>query len=69
MHQIIDPYHLPQISAQILKKLVHKCLYHFQDQNEILCNNQHGFRNNHSAIHMLIDITEKKKKMLQTIEY
>ena len=50
--------------SKVLKKLIHKCLYHFLDQNEILYNNQYGFRNNYSAIHVLTDITEKTRNAL-----
>ena len=50
--------------SKVLKKLIHKCLYHFLGQNEILYNNQYGFRNNHSAIDVLIDITEKIRNAL-----
>ena len=46
----------------MLEKLVHKRLFCFVDQNKILHNNQYGFRNNHSATHALIDITERKKR-------
>ena len=39
------------------------------DQNEILYNNQYGFRNSHSAIHTLIDITEKIRNALDNKNY
>ena len=51
--------------SKILEKLVHKCLYYFLDQNEILYNNQYCFRNNHSTTHALIDITEKIRNALE----
>ena len=47
------------LTSEILAKLFHKCLFRFVDQNEILYNNQYGFKNNHSATHRLIDATEK----------
>ena len=52
-----------------MEKLVHKCLYYFLDQNEILYNNQYGFRNNHAATHALIDITEKIRNALGSKYY
>ena len=55
--------------SKILEKLVYKRLYHFLDLNEILYNNQYGFRNNHSAIHALIDKTEKIRNPLGNKNY
>ena len=49
--------------------LVHKCLFCFLDQNEILYYNQYGFRNNHSATHALTDITEKIRNALDSKYY
>ena len=60
MHQLST--HITNIKSnlsKILEKLVHKRLYFFLDQNEILYNNQYGFQNNYSAIHASIGITEK----------
>ena len=48
---------------------MHKHLVFFLDQNEILCNNQYGFRNNNSATHALIDITEKIRIALHSKYY
>ena len=45
--------------SKILEKLVHKCLYHCQ----------YGFGNNHSAIHVLINITEKIRNALDNKYY
>ena len=50
-------------------KLVHKHLYCFLDQNEILYNNQYGFRYNHSATHTLNDISEKIVNALDSEYY
>ena len=63
------PMSLTANIRKILEKLVHKCLFCFLDQNEILYNNQYGFRNNHSATHALIDITEKIKNALDSKYY
>ena len=52
-----------------MEKLVHKHLYCFLDQNEILYNNQYGFRNSHSATHALIEITEKIRNALDSKYY
>ena len=52
-----------------LEKLVHKHLFYFLDQNEILYNNQYSFRNNNSATHALIDITEKIRNDLDSKYY
>ena len=52
-----------------MEKLVHKHLFCFLDQNEILYNNQYDFRNNHSATHALIDITEKIRNALDSKYY
>ena len=63
------PISLTSNISKILEKLVHKCLYHFLDQNEILYNNQYGFRNNNSVIHALIDITEEIRNSLENKNY
>ena len=63
------PISLTSNIGKILEKLVHKRLYCFLDQNEILYNNQYGFRNNHSATHALIDITEKIRNALDSKYY
>ena len=55
--------------GKILEKFVHKRLVFFLDQNEILCNNQYGSRNNNSATHPLIDITEKIRNALDSEHY
>ena len=63
------PISLTSNISKILEKLVHKCLFCFLDQNETLYNNQYGFRNNHSATHALIDITEKIRNALDSKYY
>ena len=63
------PISLTSNISKIVEKLVHKCLYHFLDQNEILYNNQYSFRNNHSTIYALIDITEKIINALDNNNY
>ena len=53
--------------TKILGKLVHKL--RFLEQNEILYNNQYGFRKNYPANHALIDITEKIRNTLDNEYY
>ena len=64
-----QPISLTSNIVKILEKLVHECFYHFLDQNEILYNNQYGFRNNRSAIHTLTDITENIRNALDNKNY
>ena len=64
-----QPISLTSNINKILEKLVHKRLCNFLDQNEILYNNKYGFRNNHSAIHALIDMTEKIRNALDNKNY
>ena len=63
------PISLTSNINKTLEKLVYKRLCNFLDQNEILYNNKYGFRNNHSAIHSLIDITEKIRNALDNKNY
>ena len=53
----------------MLEKLIHKRVFCFLDKNETLYNNQYGFRNNHSATHAVIDITEKIRNTLSSKYY
>ena len=63
------PISLTSNISKILEKLVYKRLYHFLDLNEILYNNQYGFRNNHSAIHAVIGTIEKIRNALDNKNY
>ena len=63
------PIYLTSNIGKILEKLVHKRLFCFLDHNEILYNKQYGFRNNHSATHALIDITQKIRNALDSKYY
>ena len=47
---------LPSIS-KIIEKLVHKRLYSFCENNEILNDNQYGFRPKHSTIDAVMKFT------------
>ena len=62
-----QPISLTSNISTILGKLVHKL--RFLEQNEILYNNQYGFRKNHPATHALIDITEKIRNALDNKYY
>ena len=42
---------------------MHKKLYHFLEENNILFKQQFGFRKNNSTVYALIEITEKIKKI------
>ena len=47
---------------QILEKLMHKRLYTFVNNNDIIYNLQFGFRQQYSTYHALINITEDIRK-------
>ena len=64
-----QPISETSIITKTLEKLVHKRLYCFLYQNEILHNNQYGFRNNHLATHALNDITEEIRNALDSKYY
>ena len=55
--------------SKIIEKLVHKRLNSFLEANSIFCEQQFGFRNNHSTNHALIQITEKIRQALDKNEY
>ena len=53
------PIALLSIFNKIIEKLLHKRLYDFLQENNILFQNQFGFRKNNSTTFALIQITEK----------
>ena len=55
------PISLLSIFDKIIEKLVHKRLYKFLEDNDILYDKQFGFRKKNSTIFSLIEITEKIK--------
>ena len=59
------PISLLPIFDKIIEKLMHKQLYKFLEDHEILFKNQFGFRKKCSTVHSLIEITEKIKESLQ----
>ena len=57
------PISLLPIFDKIMEKIMHKKLYHFLEENNILFKKQFGFRKNNSTVYALIEITEKIKKI------
>lgn len=55
--------------GKILEKIIYSRVKLFLDNNEILFNNQFGFRNAHSTSHALIQITEKIKRCIDSGNY
>ena len=49
---------------KILEKLMYKRLYTFLNNNNIICNLQFGFRQQHSTSHALINILRISEKLL-----
>ena len=47
-----------------MEKIMHKKLYHFLEENNILFKKQFGFKKNNSTVYALIEITEKVKNQL-----
>ena len=56
---IIGPSHYYQFLIKILEKLMHKRLYNFLESQNVLFDNQFGFRKNNSTSYALIQITER----------
>ena len=54
---------------KIIEKLVHKRLYNFLEQQNILYHKQFGFRKNNSTTFALIEITEKIKETIDNHKY
>ena len=65
--QDINNYrHISLLSVfdKIIEKVMHKWLYSFLENNDILFHNQFGFRRNNSTVFALIQITEKIKSSI-----
>ena len=58
------PISLLSIFDKIMEKIMHRQLYAFLEQHEILFKNQFGFRKKCSTSHSLIEITEKIKESI-----
>ena len=56
------PISLLSIFDKIMEKMIHKKLYNFLEEHNILYHNQHGFRKNNSTIHALMQIITERIK-------
>ena len=63
------PISLLSIFDKIIEKLMHKRLYNFLEENDILYEKQYGFRKNNSTIFALIEITEKIKESIDNKKF
>ena len=63
------PISLLSIFDKIIEKLVHKRLYNFLEQHNILYHNQFGFRKNNSTTFALLQITEKIKETIDNRKF
>ena len=63
------PISLLSIFDKIMEKMTHKRLYHFLEENNILCSKQFGFRKNNSTMNASIKITEKIKEFIDKGKY
>ena len=63
------PISLLSIFNKIMEKLMHKQLYDFLQEHNILFQNQFGFRKNNSTTFALLQITEKIKVTIDNKKY
>ena len=63
------PISLLSIFDKIMEKIVHKQLYAFLEDHEILFKNQFGFRKKTSTGHSLIEITEKIQESIDSSKF
>ena len=63
------PISLLSIFDKIMEKLMHKRLYSFLNEHDILFKNQFGFRKNNSTSFALIQITERIKETIDNKKY
>ena len=63
------PISLLSIFDKIIEKLMHKRLYAFLDENNILFKNQFGFRKSNSTSHAMIKITEHIRDSMDNGKY
>ena len=63
------PISLLSIFDKIIEKLMHKRLYNFMEENDILYHKQFGFRKGNSTINALMQITEKIKESIDKGKY
>ena len=65
LYRITDHY-LFYLSSQIFLKNYINHLFNFIESNNILYDNQFGFRKNHSTPHAIITLVERVSKALDT---
>ena len=58
------PISLLSIFDRVIEKIIHKRLYHFLENHNILFENQFGFRKNNSTSYALMEFTEKIKESI-----
>ncbi len=63
------PISLLSIFDKIIEKIMHKRLYYFLEEHDILYKNQFGFRKKSSTAHSLMEITEKIKESIDKGNY
>ena len=63
------PISLLSVFDKIIEKIMHRRLYEFLDEHDILFSNQFGFRKKSSAVHALLDITERVRESLDNGKY
>ena len=63
------PISLLSIFDKIIEKLMHKRLYDFLEEHDILYKHQFGFRRFHSTAYSLVEITEKIKDSIDNGKY
>ena len=63
------PISLLSIFDKIMEKLMHKQLYAFLEEHQVLFKNQFGFRKKCSTSHSLIEITEKIRESIDSGKY
>ena len=63
------PISLLSVFDKIIEKLMHKRIYNFLEEHNILFCNQFGFRKNNSTSLALIQITEKIKESIDNKQY
>ena len=60
---------LLSIFDKIIEQIMHVRLYAFMDENNILFENQFGFRKQNSTLHALIQITEQIRSSIENGKY
>ena len=63
------PISLLSIFDKVIEKIMHKRLYNFLEEHNILYQNQFGFRKNNSTSYTLAEITDNIKKSIDTGKY